>query len=317
MFSMITACYWEKDPATFVKYILPHVDAVLVRVEWNAIELSKGVYNFAVLDSAISRWTAYGKKVVVIAELVSDNIVAGGPNAATPAYVLAQSTIVTCSYNPHGVPVPWTAGFMLPAQSFIAAVLKHLSGNPDIFYVRIGFVEGGETCPICVFQWPNWSWPNFLTYIKTMCQFSAAVGAKVQFTQGAGGPSPAGFDAERFAVYIASGLGIGMQALSAADVVAHETTGALCLADWCAAFAAYPKAFKYLQTANAEPPGSLCTSLSFAKQFKVNSFEIYCEYLDIAYNPGNPAHAKWGAPYAAALANLNNLSQGQRLITVT
>src|SRR5271156_1470093 len=70
----------------FLTFTLPNIDAVMVRVDWNQIEMSEGVYDFTIIDDAISQWNGRDKKIALIVSLVSDQVVGGGVNSATPAY---------------------------------------------------------------------------------------------------------------------------------------------------------------------------------------------------------------------------------------
>src|SRR5580698_10085893 len=125
----------------FLTYTMPAVDAVMVRLDWNQIETAQGIYDFSVLDQAVNDWHARNKKIALVLSLVSDAVVGGLPNTSTPAYVLAQSSIVKCPFNQNGVPVAYDPNFSGPAQNFIKALLSHLESEVArsvIEYARIG-----------------------------------------------------------------------------------------------------------------------------------------------------------------------------------
>lgn len=298
--------------ADFQKYVVPHVDGVMVRVDWKQIESAQGSYDFAPLDREMTPWTKQGKKVAIIVSLLSDAIVGRGPNTATPAYVFSADwaqkcckskplDTATCPFNSNPIPVVYERPFMAAAEPFIAAVLKHLEAGNSVLYVRAGFVEGGENAPVCHGDWPGWSKGKFLDYISEMSNYIAGLHSSVQFVSnanGAIGDEVAAAEADRMH---AAGIGIGMQSLKDTDKDAYER-GQPCEGGWCAWATKYPGDFRYLQPSGNLSPGALAVYVPFARKLGINALEIFAKDLLVAYDPNYPGYVQYGAAFRAALA---------------
>jgi hypothetical protein len=301
---------WAED---FQKYVVPHIPAVMVRVDWNKIESTHGVYDFAPLDEKITPWTKQGKKVAIIVELVNDAVVGRGPNTSTPDYVFTaawaekcckskQLDTATCPFNSNPIPVAYEKPFVAAAEPFLAAVLQHLAANPAILYVRSGFAEGGENSPVCHRKWPGWSDRKWLDYFAEMSNYIGGLHSPVRFVNNASGLlGPEVADAEADLLH-AAGLGIGMQSLRDTDKTNYEQ-GKPCSDDWCAWTTKYSNDFRYLQPAgNQATPLGLTVYVPFARKLGINALEIFNRDLLTAYDPNYPGYAEYGAAYRAALA---------------
>jgi hypothetical protein len=301
--------HWAED---FRKYVIPHVDAVMVRVDWNEIESTHGNYDFSALDRQIGAWAKLGKKSAVILSLQSDEIVGGGPNKATPKYVLSAAwaqqccqskplNTVSCPFNSNPVPVVYEKPFVAAAQSVIAAALKHLEGNSSVLYMRAGYVEGGENTPICHAKWPGWSNEKFLQYFQEMTDYIAGLHSSVRFVQNANaflGMEVADREAD---ILHRAGFGIGMQNLKDTDKDADDR-GKPCAGDWCAWARKYPRDFRYLQPSiKQSTPQALAVYLPLARKLGINALEIFPKDLLMAYAPNYPGYAENSAALRAAL----------------
>jgi hypothetical protein len=301
---------WAAD---FQKYVVPHISAVMVRIDWQKIESTHGTYDFAPLDEKIDPWTKQGKKIAIIVELVSDAVVGRGPNTSTPAYVFTPAwaekcckskplDTATCPFNTNPIPVVYEKPFVAAAEPFLAAVLQHLASNPAVLYVRSGFAAGGENAPVCHGKWPGWSNRRWLDYFAEMSNYIQGLHSPVRFVNNANGVlGPEVADAEADLLH-AAGLGIGMQALRDTDKTNYEQ-GKPCSDDWCAWTTKYSSDFRYLQPAgNQSTPLGLTVYLPFARKLGVNALEIFNRDLLLAYDPNYPGYVEYGAAYRAALA---------------
>ena len=167
----------DKNWNDFVTYVLPSslVNGVNPWVSWNSIETSQGTYNFTALDQWVTSVAGYGKKTNPIFWAVSN----GNVNTSTPSYVFTSSwasstgynhalDVVSCQAYPGGVPVVYETPFKVAYKNFMAAVIAHYAGNPNIGYMRFGLSEGGEVYPWCQPQLPGFTPQVWISYIQEM-----------------------------------------------------------------------------------------------------------------------------------------------------
>jgi len=106
---------------------IPGVDGVAIVIGWNAIEPSKGQYQWTLLDQWIAQVSALGKKI--------DLVVPAG--ASTPAWLFqAGATQLNFTVSPHAgetgvcdtvnIAAPWDPVFLAQWDSMLAALSAHL-----------------------------------------------------------------------------------------------------------------------------------------------------------------------------------------------
>jgi hypothetical protein len=281
----------------FREYVLPHIDAVMVRVDWKEIETAPGKYDFTSIDDDLKAWP----KVVLIVSLVSDAITGHGPNRATPAWVLAKTKIATCPYVPSGVPVAYDPPYVSSVKALLAALLQHLDGNPKLLYLRVGFVEGGENSPLCSRKWPGFTPEKFLAYIKDLSDFVAAQHVNVLSVSNASGALGNDYADAEADIFHSDKIGIGMQNLAATDELQHQS-GKACNGNWCAWAKKYPMDFRYAQARVRQPPEALPVYVRFAEQqFNLNALELFSNDLLTAYDPKDANYQQYGKSYRDAI----------------
>lgn len=283
------------------KYVMPHVDAIITRVDWAQLEPQYGAFEWRALDNTVASYAQSGKKTVVIGQLVSDAVVNGQPNTATPAWALAGVGITKCTLAPKGVPILWSGEYQARAEAFIVALLRHFDGNANVLYVRVGYFEGGENCPLCAHSTTGYSQARVMQSVQEMTDYihsSHPVGTR--FVNNCNGCQGDSYADQEGMIFAADGVGIGMQSVSAEDKTSFQQ-GKPCTGDWCAIFKAHAGSYLYLQPAVNQPLGSLPIYVPFARTFGTDAFELFNSDMDIAYDPTNPNYAKWGASYRAAI----------------
>jgi len=303
-------------------------------VEWGMIDQGPGAspqYDWSALDEEIAPWTVAGKKVNLIvwansdstAATCSDGTASTTGNCAIPAYVwqqLGPSNYVSCSsqYGTQRIPNYLDqAGFQIPYQQFMAAVVQKYGSSPAIGYIRIGLGHGGETIPVsswndsssaCGQAFAKWgvtvtSWE---TYLAGMLSYEAGLRSPKQLMVGV---TPMGV---RSAVpnYVAPlavpmHVGFGSQGWQQSDITNYPN----CTANWCNLFAEFAGQGVplELQTVLESCPdrscatGSLVDLVPFAVAHNATVLEIYYSDWLIAFDPANPDYAQYGAAYAQVL----------------
>lgn len=283
----------------FEQYILPHVDAVMVRYDWKELEPTPGGFTFDALDADIAKWQSHGKKTAVIVSIVSDTINTTRSNTSTPEWALSQMPLQNCRFiGANQVPIMQDPKTMALTQPFILAVLKHLDTKaPWILYVRIGFYRGGEDTPLCK---ENQGQQSAVAYLRSMAEFvHQNHSGKTQVVASASRAWP-GFSKKVAETLVANDIGIGIQMLSAQDKL-NYASNLPCTGDWCEIFKAHPSSYKYLQPEVRQPPSGLLDYYPFAETFGINAIELRVTDLSIAYNPADPNYAEYGAQYRAVL----------------
>lgn len=213
----------------------------------------------------------------------------------------------TCNGWMNAIPVVYDAPFVAASKAFLAALLKHLQGNPSVFYVRAGFVEGGEDVPVCVGKWPGWDGGGtFFAYLQDMASYVESVRGDVIFADDVA-TDPFGSDAAadlEAAIFADAGIGSGMEALEATDPASYDA-GQPCRDDWCNWVAHSPNEFHYLQPAISQLPPALAEYVPFAASLGVNALELFSDPdLLLAYDPNFPGYYDAGVAYRAALQAL-------------
>jgi hypothetical protein len=297
----------------FNRYVVPHISAVMVRIDWSQIESNsaQGVYDFRTLDAELGHWTNQGKNVALLISLNDDGVLYGFPDPAVPAYVYTAAWALQCCNAPpldtiqcqpgwSPFPAVYEKPFAAAAEPFLSAVLAHLDGNSHVLYVRPGFIEGGENTPVCHWIWPGLSKKVLLDYFTEMTNFVAGLHSTTRVVNNANafmGGNPIA-DAEA-AILHRAGVGIGMQDLSVADKTNYDN-GKPCQDDWCAWATRYPDAYGYLQPGNEEQLGDPTIYIPFAKSFHIAALEVYATDLLIAYDPNNEYYPQYHGAYQQA-----------------
>lgn len=129
----------------------PFVKGILVRIGWNLVEPSSGVYNWAQLDTQLARARFYGKKVALS--------VVNGPSA--PAWLYAagvQNAIVGAPFN-DTIPYPWDPVYLAKWKELIARLGERYDHDTTITLVHMtnASANGFEFFlnPTTLFDWNN------------------------------------------------------------------------------------------------------------------------------------------------------------------
>jgi len=308
-------------------YVLssPLVDGVCPALDWSMVDTgaadSGAQYQWTTFDGDVQRFIDAGKKVNILVQPISY----GNPNVATPAYVMNDATLDKVSCNGvTNLPVVYETAFKVPYKAFVANVIAHYAGNPDIGYIRFGLSTGNEVFPECalqeaalvslsVTQWRDAYW---LKWQKEMLDYIKGLDPTMQIespmTPYLGDTTWTDTEA---AQAVADGFGFGSQGLQSSDITTYPT----CTGDWCNLFAKYATQAPVLElstlgqsdpSGSCAPPcmtgstqqatGQLPPLLAFAVQHHANVFESYPQDLLIALDPTYPGYATYHAAYLAA-----------------
>ena len=267
-----------------VALISPHIAGVVLRVDWSEIEMQPGVYTFSALDAKIAAWRKIGLKVDLILELVSDSVLHGQKNSATPKWELPKD-ISRCD-----IPAVWEEPFASGARKFVGATLSHYSKDQTIM-VRSGPVIGGEARMVCLPYQDFWNEKAFIGYVDAFDSFLSgnSHGHRVAISAN---DSLARELAEIGHDY---GLTLGNSSLEKYHFPFEKSL-----------FSGYREP-TYFQTGSASDPsghgptGSLVQLMPFARSLRAKIVEVYWQDLQIAYDPNNPDYQKYGAGYRKAL----------------
>ena len=317
----------------------PAVTGANFAVQWGVIDQGPTAtqrYDWSSIDSAIAPWVAAGKKVNLVVWANSDN---SGPtcsngtanttgNCGIPAYVwtaLGPSNYTECSTQFGNQRIPNyldRAGFQLPYQQFIAAVLMKYGTNANVGYIRFGLGHGGETLPVagwndtttaCGQAFARWgvtitSWES---YLAGMLNYESSLQASKQIMVGVtpmGSPSTMVPD---FAAPLAAAerIGFGSQGLEKSDITNYPN----CTADWCNLFAQHAgevplELQTYLQSCPDKTcqTGSLVDLVPFALSHHATVLEIYYQDWLLAFDPTFPGNSQYGPAYATVLTQAAN-----------
>jgi uncharacterized membrane protein len=335
----LTSTQWFTND--FPTYIFnnPVVNGVTIGIEWAGSDQGPSAgssqYDWSYPDSQMQAWVQAGKKVNIV---VSANADSGsdtcGPesqygtdnigNCAIPTYVwsaLGSSNITSCltQYGTQQMPNYFASAFQSNYQAFMAAIIKHYTGNPSIGYIRFGMGHGGESLPVA-----NWndtttacgqafvnSWgmtiQTWENYLQTMLNYEGSLKSPIQLMDGITPMGAPNTEVPDFAAPIAvhNGIGFGSQGLELTDV--NNCAGAT--ADWCELFAQYTgqvplELQTYLQSCpdNSCTTGSLVDLVPFAVANHATVFEFYWQDWLVAYDPNFPGYYPQYQPVLAAAA---------------
>jgi len=329
---------WFKGIVTYVQSGTVASGAT-IGVEWGGSDQGPSAgsnqYDWSYPDSQAQPWIQAGKKVNFVVWANADD--AGTTcntwgqygsdntgNCAIPAYVwtaLGASNITTCStqYGTQQMPNYLAAAFQDNYKTFMAAMIQHYAGNPNIGYIRFGLGHGGESLPVanwndtttaCGQAYVNtWgltiqSWEG---YLSSMLNYEGSLNSPVQLMVGVTPMGNPGSQVPDYAAPIAvqNGIGFGSQGLQKSDV----NNCAFSTADWCDLFAQYtgqvPTELQtYMQSCpdNSCTTGSLVDLIPFAVANHATIFEIYYQDWLTAYDPNYPGYFPAYQPVLAAAA---------------
>lgn len=329
---------WFKDIATYM-YSNSVVNGTTIAIEWGGSDQGPSAgssqYDWTYPDAQAQPWIQVGKKVnfVVWANADNSNNTCGPEgqygtnntgNCSIPSYVwtaLGSSNITTCTsqYGTQQLPNYLASAFQKNYKAFMAAMIQHYAGNPNVGYIRFGLGHGGESLPVA-----NWNdtttacgqayvnawglsiqtWEN---YLSSMLNYEGSLNSPVQLMVGVtpmGNPTTQVPD---FAAPIAvqNNIGFGSQGLEATDV--NDCSGAT--ADWCDLFGQYTGQVPLeLQTVGQSCPDNSCTTgslvnlIPFAVANHATVFEIYYQDWLTAYDPNYPGYYPAYQPILQAAA---------------
>ena len=276
---------------------------------WNEIDRGPKAsprYDWSAVDERMAPWIAAGKRINFVTWATGYS----GGSKVTPDYVFSKVNSVECP-NFGRVPVFWERDFVENYQAFMAAVVQHYGGNPNVGYIRFGLGGGGETYPACMFALKRhgFSPGRWRSYIFEMLDYEKSLNSPKQLMVGInsfGQPEDLGFAdavAERAA---RNGIAFGSQSLSVEDERNEEHNSA-CAVDWCRNFHRFQgRVALELQTRKASNPGgsgiigSMVELLPFALRMRTQIIEIYPEDWYVGYDPSSPDYAQYHEEYQRA-----------------
>lgn len=319
----------------------PIVSGGNLSVEWGMIDngpTASTQYDWSSIDTEIAPWVAAGKKVNLIVWANADSAGSTCPNGAAnptgncgiPAYVwtaLGSSNYAVCTtqYGTQRIPNYMDrAGFQIPYQQFMAAVVQMYGSNANIGYIRFGLGHGGETFPVtgwndtstaCGKAFASWgvTVTTWEAYLAGMLNYEATLTSHKQLMVGV---TPMGSPNTVVPSYIAPlavplHVGFGSQGLEQSDIANYPN----CTANWCSLFSQYAKqAPLELQTYLQSCPDKTCTTGSlvdlvpFAVSHHASVLEIYYQDWLLAFDPSYPGNSQYGAAYAQVLTQAANSS---------
>jgi Putative Ig domain len=302
-----------------------------ITVEWGMVDQGNGVYDWANTDAEIAPWAAAGKKVNLIVWANSDSTTSPCSNGAAnptgncgiPSYVwksLGSSNYTTCvtQYGTQQIPnFLDRAGFQIPYQQFMSAVIQKYGSDPEIGYIRFGLGHGGETYPVtgwntttaaCGKAFASWgvTVTTWETYLAGMLNYEATLHSTKQLMVGV---TPMGAPNTVVPDYVAPlavpmKVGFGSQGLQQSDITNYPN----CTANWCNLFAQFTgqaplELQTYLQSCpdNSCTTGSLVNLVPFAVSHHATVLEIYYQDWLLAFDPSYPGNSEYGASYAKVL----------------
>jgi iron uptake system EfeUOB component EfeO/EfeM len=316
----------------------PAVTGGNLAVEWGVIDqgpTANPQYNWSALDALIIPWVAAGKKVNLIVWANSDNttspctngVANATGNCGIPAYVwtaLGPSNYVTCSTQYGNQQIPNylnQAGFQLPYQQFMTAMVQKYGSDPDIGYIRFGLGHGGETMPVaswndattaCGKAFAAWGYTitAWESYLAGMLNYEGNLHSPKQLMVGV---TPMGSPTTQVPDYAAPiaasmGIGFGSQGFELSDITGYPN----CVADWCNLFARYGQVPLELQTYLQSCPDNTCTTgslvnlIPFAIAHHASVLEIYYQDWLVAFASGYPGNSQYGGAYAQVLTTAAN-----------
>jgi len=317
----------------------PAVSGGNLSVQWGMIDKGPSAnpqYDWSAVDAAIVPWVAAGKKVNLIVWANSDSTSSPCPDGSTnttgncgiPSYVwtaLGPSNYTTCSTQYGNQQLPNyldRAGFQLPYQQFMAALVQKYGADANIGYIRFGLGHGGETYPgsgwnntstACGKAFASWgvTTTTWEAYLAGMLDFEATLKSGKQLMVGV---TPMGVPNTAVPNYVAPlavpmHVGFGSQGLEQSDIANYPN----CTANWCNLFAQYAgqaplELQTYLQSCpdNTCTTGSLVNLVPFAISHHATVLEIYYQDWLLAFDPSAPGNSQYGAAYAQVLTNAAN-----------
>ncbi|HEY6763627.1 MAG TPA: hypothetical protein VI386_02555, partial [Candidatus Sulfotelmatobacter sp.] len=307
-----------------------------ITVEWGMIDQGNQTYDWSIVDTKIAPWATAGKKVNLIVWANSDSTVATCANGATsttgncgiPSYVwklLGSSNYTSCDtqYGTQQLPNYLDrAGFQIPYQQFMAAVIQKYGSDPEIGYIRFGLGHGGETFPgtgwnsttsACGKAFTAWgiNVATWETYLAGMLSYEATLKSNKQLMVGV---TPMGAPNTVVPDYVAPlavpmNVGFGSQGFQLSDITNYPS----CTANWCNLFSQFAgqaplELQTYLQSCpdNTCTTGSLVNLVPFAVSHHVSVLEIYYQDWLLAFDPSYPGYSQYGAAYAKVLTDAAN-----------
>lgn len=204
--------------------------------------------------------------------------------------------------------------FQTNYQAFMAAVVRHYSGNSSVGYIRMGLARGGETYPalgfendptgVCQAAFGGWGLTSATTsvwtdYLTGMLDYEKSLNSPIQLMVGLNSIyGDRGVPDAVAARAVQDGIGIGSQGLQSSDLTNYPD----CTVDWCNLFNQYtgqvPLELQTLTQSDSSgggQTGSLVNLLPFAVQHNATILELYWEDwltgFDPAYSGYDPAYA--------------------------
>ena len=127
----------------------PGIGAVTVQLNWDAMETSPGVFNWAPVDKEVADWASRGKQFILIVRLQGGTSCTG--RQVLPAWEIARVPHLCAAYPGDIIPDYFDPTYTADSHAYIQAIGQHFAQSPyrsHLAYVRIAKGRGGENMPI-------------------------------------------------------------------------------------------------------------------------------------------------------------------------
>src|SRR5579875_2384526 len=136
--------YGNYDPAALAN---PNVGGVDIMMDWSAVEVQKGVYNFAPADAEAAAWSNAGKSFVIVIRYTNEYPRDCNKPQNLPSWELSRIPHFCDNATGGLIPDYFDGTFKADFEAYVAAVARHFATSPyrkNLLYVRIGVGLGSE-----------------------------------------------------------------------------------------------------------------------------------------------------------------------------
>jgi hypothetical protein len=127
----------------------PGIDAVAVQLNWDAMEPSPGVFNWAPVDQEVADWATHGKQFILIVRLQGGTSCTG--TQTLPAWEIAKVPHLCAAFPGDIIPDYLDPTYTADSHAYIQAIGQHFAQSPylsHLAFVRVAKGRGGENMPI-------------------------------------------------------------------------------------------------------------------------------------------------------------------------
>jgi hypothetical protein len=296
----------------------PDICGITIPLRWARIDrgpsYTKDRYAWGYIDALMAPWVKAGKTVNLLFGGAGEQ---PGPQLDTPAWVQSQVTMINCGGKSEPTPVFWQAGYEKNWEFFIAKVVQHYAGDPNIGYMRFGIGTADEgvlmpaliNTPACASLWDaagyQTGWPEYnKQLIAMMGSLKAPFDLQIGLNNATDFPSMGANAKKAYSL----GIGIGVESLASKDAGLIIAGKPCSLHNWCRVYDSYAgKLDLHIQTFSASTPaggaketGPLPPLVQAALDVHAQILEIYVEDYLLAFDPNWSGYATYHSAYAAA-----------------